>query len=119
MDSGSNENGDNYSLTTYEPISGPAPQESNGQHLSVQRTQSRSSSRFENPCSCSLSDGYSRTGVDDEEDMERSERSIGAEQESQFLVKWDDDNDPMNPRSMSLLRRWVIVSVVSMGSACV
>lgn len=107
------------SPTTYEPISGPPVQGPNGPHLTAQRTLSRSSSRLGNPCACSLSDGYSRTGADDEGDIENSEQGTGPEQEPEFLVKWDDGNDPMNPRNMSLLRRWLIVSVVSMGSACV
>ncbi|KAK2762839.1 hypothetical protein FQN54_001014 [Arachnomyces sp. PD_36] len=120
MDSDTNTSDDqNQSSAVYEPISGPPPQDSNGQHLSVQRTQSRVSARSENLCSCSLSDGYSHTGADDEESIERSQQGTSPEQEPQFLVKWDDENDPLNPRNMSLLRRWIIVAVVSIGSACV
>jgi hypothetical protein len=36
-----------------------------------------------------------------------------------FLVTWDGDSDPMNPRSMSKLRRWIIVFIVSASSLCV
>ena len=104
---------------TYGPIHGPPLHESTSQHPSLQRTQSRPRNPLENPCSCSLSDGYSRTGVDDEGATHRLEHDADLDQESQFTVKWDDENDPMNPRSMSLLRRWVIVTVISMGSACV
>lgn len=112
---GSNNGQRRSSQTTYEPISGPP----NDQNLTAQRTLSRSSSRAENPCAISLSDGYSRTGADDEGDIERSEQAAGPGQEPEFLVKWDDDNDPMDPRNMGLLRRWLIVAVISMGSACV
>lgn len=119
MGSDSTGSSDNEPSTTYEPISGPQMREQNSQQLSVQRTQSRSSSFINNPCSCSLSDGYSRTDADDEGDIERAEQGTDTEQEAQFLVKWDGDHDPMNPRNMSLWRRWVIVAVISMGSACV
>jgi hypothetical protein len=34
-----------------------------------------------------------------------------------FLVEWDDgDNDPLNPRSIAVLRKWWYVIVVCMGS---
>jgi hypothetical protein len=36
-----------------------------------------------------------------------------------FEVSWDGDKDPMCPRSMSRVRKWVIVSIACMGSLCV
>lgn len=37
-----------------------------------------------------------------------------------FEVQWEGgDDDPTNPRSMSRLRKWIIVLVVSSSSACV
>jgi len=36
-----------------------------------------------------------------------------------FEVSWDDDKDPLCPRSMSTLRKWMIVSIACMGSLCV
>jgi hypothetical protein len=36
-----------------------------------------------------------------------------------FLVEWDGDNDPLNPRSMSVLKKWAIVAVVATGSLLV
>jgi len=36
-----------------------------------------------------------------------------------FLVEWDGDNDPLNPRSLLVLRKWLIVLVISMGTGCV
>ncbi|KAI9822715.1 MAG: hypothetical protein M1826_000419 [Phylliscum demangeonii] len=33
--------------------------------------------------------------------------------------RWDGDHDPMNPRSMSELRKWIIVLVVSLSSSVV
>ena len=76
------------------------------------RQQSRSRSRSLER-SWSLSDGLS-TGVDHEAD------EAGEETDSPdgFTVHWDE-NDPMNPRSMSMARRLMIVIIVSMGSLCV
>jgi hypothetical protein len=40
--------------------------------------------------------------------------------EDRYQVRWDNgDEDPMNPRSMTLLRKWVVVSTVSASSLCV
>ena len=39
--------------------------------------------------------------------------------DKEFEVKWDGDDDPMNPRNMSHGRKWVIVLIVSAGSTCV
>jgi hypothetical protein len=39
--------------------------------------------------------------------------------EQSFLVEWDGNNDPLNPRTMSVVRRWAIVAVVAMGSLLV
>lgn len=36
-----------------------------------------------------------------------------------FEVAWDGDKDPLCPRSMSTLRKWMIVSIACMGSLCV
>ena len=39
--------------------------------------------------------------------------------ENEYEVNWDGDHDPMNPRSMSKPRKWLIVIIVSMSSLCV
>lgn len=36
-----------------------------------------------------------------------------------FIVSWDGDKDPMCPRSMSTMRKWLIVSIACFGSLCV
>ncbi|PYH50083.1 MFS transporter [Aspergillus saccharolyticus JOP 1030-1] len=41
-----------------------------------------------------------------------------AEESIEFTVSWDE-NDPMNPRNMSKARRWLITTIVSLGSLCV
>lgn len=43
----------------------------------------------------------------------------GAVEADPFLVTWDGDSDPMNPRSMTKLRRWTIVLIVAASSLCV
>lgn len=39
--------------------------------------------------------------------------------EQPYLVSWDGDADPENPRSMGKLRRWAIVVICSASSLCV
>ena len=36
-----------------------------------------------------------------------------------FEVRWDDDHDPLNPRSMGTARKWIIVIILSTSSLCV
>lgn len=59
-------------------------------------------------------DGYTCFS-EDEERPNISSRGTADE----YLVAWDGDSDPMNPRSMSKLRRWTIVCIVSASSLCV
>jgi hypothetical protein len=33
-----------------------------------------------------------------------------------LLVEWDGDDDPLNPRSFSSFRKWLIIFIVSMGT---
>lgn len=61
------------------------------------------------------SDGYTCFA----EDNERPNKSTGNTDGGPFLVQWDGDADPMNPRSMSKFRRWIIVLIVSSSSLCV
>lgn len=64
----------------------------------------------------SYGNGYGCTTFnDDEENTKDSEKG----QERQFEVRFDGDSDPMNPRSFSKTRKWVIVAIVSAGSTCV
>ncbi|KAI0138886.1 MFS general substrate transporter [Xylariaceae sp. FL1272] len=36
-----------------------------------------------------------------------------------FEVSFDGDDDPLNPRSMNLARKWILVVLVGLGSLCV
>ena len=95
------------------------PVKSEQQQSSIQKTASRGSGNIER--TWSLNDGYSVTGgVDDNEHGNGKE--IGQSEEpgsdTEIIVKWDE-NDPGNPRNMSLGKRWLITIFVSLGSICV
>ena len=63
-------------------------------------------------------DGY--TCFDAEPAAQRHPSSKpGVVAEQPYLVTWDGDADPENPRSMGKLRRWVIVLICSASSLCV
>lgn len=57
-------------------------------------------------------DGLEPERIADEEKQE-------PQSEDDFLVHWDGDDDPLNPRRFSLVRRWYMVSVISLGSLLV
>lgn len=109
---------------TFEPINCTASNAQRPGGLQAYRTKSGRSRSLER--SWSLSDGYSSHGREREQEGEerrREEEGLAYEEEeegerSRFTVTWDD-KDPMNPRNMNKLRRWVIVLIVSMGSLCV
>lgn len=42
--------------------------------------------------------------------------SIPSGDTAEFLVTWDGDADPMNPRSMAMSRRWAIVLILASSS---
>lgn len=54
-------------------------------------------------------------GNESSEDVE-----TGEVEKDEWEVRWDGgDNDPGNPRSMALGRKWLVVIIVSMSSLCV
>lgn len=66
----------------------------------------------------SYGNGYGCTTFhDDEEHSKDAEK--GHSTDKQFEVRFDGDSDPMNPRSFSKFRKWVIVLIVSASSTCV
>ncbi|KAF2679817.1 MFS general substrate transporter [Lentithecium fluviatile CBS 122367] len=76
----------------------------------------------------SIKSHQSRAGADgytcfaDEDEDARPNKSSGAipASDEPFLVKWEGgDADPNNPRSMTKLRRWAVVFIVSASSLCV
>ena len=57
--------------------------------------------------------------MNEDEPVGNQEQDQAQDPEKEFEVHWDGDNDPMNPRSMSKARKWVIVLIVSATSLCV
>lgn len=68
----------------------------------------RSLSHNRNACATFKDDG------DTEKDAEN-----GEDPNKDFEVRFDGDSDPLNPRSFSKTRKWIIVAIVSAGSTCV
>jgi len=107
-----------YSLPAkdFEPIS-----------TAASKVASRSNSRARNgPNSLrSLSRARSNNGYGCDDTQDSSQEDVtdveaGAQQKDPWEVRWDGgDNDPGNPRSMTMARRWVIVIIVSASSLCV
>lgn len=83
--------------------------------LSLERGIEGGSTNLQRLRSCGT--GYGRaTRNDDEETTKDAEK--GQDLNEQFEVRFDGDSDPMNPRSLSKTRKWVIVVIVSAGSTC-
>lgn len=86
------------------------------------KTNSRPNSQTRRPLSQTISNnGY---GCDEQgdsvEDLDLEVVGQAASVKDPFDVKWDNgDNDPMNPRSMSHARKWLVVIIVSASSLCV
>jgi hypothetical protein len=45
--------------------------------------------------------------------------SRNEQQEEEYKVDWGSSSDPMNPRSKSKVRKWIIVLIISSCSLCV
>lgn len=68
----------------------------------------------------SYGDGHGFTCFShDEADAGRTATAGRHAEAEVFEVQWDGENDGANPRSMSRLRKWMIVLIVSSSSACV
>ena len=67
----------------------------------------------------SYGDGYGYTSFGDGEEPRVADGEQDGDPEKQFEVQWDGDNDPMNPRSRSKPRKWLVVLLVSTSSLCV
>ncbi|KAJ4322337.1 hypothetical protein N0V94_002446, partial [Neodidymelliopsis sp. IMI 364377] len=73
----------------------------------------RSLKRIESHHSRAGADGYTWHQDGDES---KQQPSVTPEP---YLVSFDGDADPESPRSMSMLRRWIIVLICSASSLCV
>ena len=66
-------------------------------------------------------------GCDEGDDSTEEEGSGGdveaggvSVEKDAYEVRWDGgDSDPLNPRSMTMARKWLIVIIVSLSSLCV
>ena len=61
----------------------------------------------------------SETGISYDLPVDEEKQETGTEPEEDHIVQWDGDNDPLSPRSMSVLRKWLILIVVANGSLLV
>ncbi|CEL04406.1 Putative MFS transporter [Aspergillus calidoustus] len=68
--------------------------------------------------SWSLNDGYSCNSAVDAEAGVGGAEATGDTSPSEFVVAWDD-SDAMNPRSFGTAKKWIITSILSIGSLCV
>ncbi|TVY24708.1 Efflux pump [Lachnellula hyalina] len=89
-------------------ITSPSRPQSQGQRpSSIHRTITHT--RSNNGYGCAEEDGSS-------EDIE----AVGVVEKDPWEVHWEGgDSDPLNPRSLSTAKKWVIVIIVSMSSLCV
>jgi hypothetical protein len=101
-------------LKEYAPIS--SPRDTNGVDSQSRRptsTQSLHRSRSNNGYGCDEPEDGADAAVNNMGDGRQSEKDP-------FEVGWEGgESDPMNPRSMSNARKWLIVLIVSASSLCV
>lgn len=81
-------------------------------HISASRPNSLHTTR-------SYGDGHGYTCFSADEEQQGADSGQAQDPEKQFEVQWDGGSDPMNPRSMSKPRKWLVVILVSMSSLCV
>ena len=106
-----------YEPKEFVPINGPT--QTRNQNNSLARATSSSlksisRSRSNNGYGCG-----NQEDSDESADVEGGMPNGGADKDP-FEVRWDNgDSDAMNPRSMGLGRKWVVVLIVSASSLCV
>jgi hypothetical protein len=79
----------------------------------------RSLKRIESHHSRAGADGYTWHQDGDESKQQPGRAKAGVVTPEPYLVSFDGDADPESPRSMSMLRRWIIVLICSASSLCV
>lgn len=75
--------------------------------------------RIESHHSRAGADGYTWHHDGDESSQRPNRAKAGVVTPEPYLVAFDGDADPENPRSMSTLRRWVILLICAASSLCV
>ncbi len=81
--------------------------------------QSNSLKRVESHHSRAGADGYTWHHDGDESSQRPNRAKAGVVTPQPYLVAFDGDADPENPRSMSTPRRWAIVLICAVSSLCV
>ena len=99
----------------FAPINRPSQTRSRNNSLARAPTSLRSVSRIKS------NNGYGCDDPEDESDESGDMEGRHAQVEKDpYEVRWEGgDNDAMNPRSMGLGRKWVVVLIVSASSLCV
>ncbi len=64
-------------------------------------------------------DGHSYYSRHEDEQEEPENGGNSADEKDYTEVKWDGDDDPLNPRNMRTWRKWVVVFTLAFGSLCV
>lgn len=80
---------------------------------------SRNLKRVESHHSRAGADGYTWHADGDESNRRANRTKDGVVTPEPYLVSFDGDADPENPRSMPTLRRWAIVLICASSSLCV
>lgn len=80
---------------------------------------SKSLKRIESHHSRAGADGYTWHHDEGAGHQRSNQAKAGVVTPEPYLVAFDGDSDPENPRSMSSLRRWAIVVICAASSLCV
>lgn len=83
--------------------------------LSLERGIRGGSATLQRSHSCG--NGYGCTTYNDDEKTTKVAEK-GQNHDKHFEVHFDGEFDPMDPRSLSKIRKWVIVVILSAGSTC-
>ncbi|KAI9732784.1 MAG: hypothetical protein M1834_003722 [Cirrosporium novae-zelandiae] len=67
----------------------------------------------------SYGDGHGFTTFSEEEGNQTALEDGGVDDDKNFIVTWDGDNDPEDPRNMSSFKKYLITILISMASLCV
>lgn len=110
-------NGVPNGTTSHKPIPETDSDEKENSWAPIQAvTNSRPTSRR----SLSRSRSQNGYGCDDETVDEDLEGQAGENEKDPYEVGWEDgESDPKNPKSWSLMQKWIIVIMVSLSSLCV
>lgn len=101
-------------LRHLEPIRSTARPSQSSKPRSLHSVQSHRSFGGEDGYSCFRDDERQDDGLPDE-----CEEPPATSEEKEFEVRWDGESDPMNPRTMKVWNKWLIVIIVAFCSLCV